>query len=161
MKRPTNGYSILEMLVAVSLMAVVMTLFGRVMVTSVVIQGDVHDAAWSQDRVSEVLRAIREDVWSAEKLTVASEDAVTIALGDRQAVRWSVESAEGSGDETPRWQLRRVADGEARVFALPPLTARPQWQSRGRDALGLALEDACWWFASERIRLNPHDEGNR
>ncbi|MEM1445517.1 MAG: type II secretion system protein [Planctomycetota bacterium] len=153
MTRCNSGYSLMELLVVISLMGVVMTLFGRVVVTSVTIQGEVHDAAWSQDRVSQTLRAIRADVWSAESVEIEDGDVLALRSNHETTVRWSAVPDASFGDDPIRWSLRReVADG-VRVFILPELQSAPMFRLRGTNAVGIEIGGASWWLSSEHMRL--------
>ncbi|MEM8783537.1 MAG: prepilin-type N-terminal cleavage/methylation domain-containing protein [Planctomycetota bacterium] len=161
MKRRQHGFSILEMIVAVSLMAVVMAIFGRLVVASVTVQGRVHDAAWSQDRMGQALDAIRADVWTADAWALDANGVLAIEAGDQRRVSWSAVKLERSVDDGRSfWALRREALDEqglpsgTREFALPPLAEPPAW--RTGDTPGVVAVDiggVVWRFTSESRRL--------
>ncbi|MEM1098618.1 MAG: prepilin-type N-terminal cleavage/methylation domain-containing protein [Planctomycetota bacterium] len=159
MNRRCRGFSLIEFLVAISILAVVMSIFGRVMINSVTVQGDVHDAAWSNDRLSEVLSQVRADVWSARSLSIDGTGALIVAGADDVRFRWTVDSVDvGDDDGETEWLFKRITpDGEHRAFQLPELRVAPSWTTRGNGRVTIRLDEAEWGFASEFLRLSSKE----
>lgn len=174
-RRRSGGYSLLEMVVAVGLTGLLVSIAGRVILSSVQVQSAVHDAAWTQDRLDHLLDALRADVWGASDIAAMgggeNDDglglALTISAGSSSGpatVRWSVESdpfeagVADNGEAESRWLLIREggnAESPERIrrFALPPMVDAPRLLATGDDAVRLEMDGAAWTLRSEWLRL--------
>lgn len=113
LRRRKRAFTMIEMLFVLGLLGVITLAGGRLFVTAM---KTTHSAAQAQNRAARfdsAVSALRRDVWSAQKVTVASDGAVTINGSHNSATTWTSKSGalirhvNGGHDQT--WNIEAKA----------------------------------------------------
>ncbi|MEM1447356.1 MAG: hypothetical protein AAGF84_14960 [Planctomycetota bacterium] len=118
--RPTRpGYILLEMVATLSLLTVFLIVAGQLVTRVVVVQRDAVDMEWSISRMEFALRQLRQDAWTASKITTeANADTVgRIELTHPDGVRiaWWFEAEPSRRFPGRGWMHRAVLDDEKSI----------------------------------------------
>ena len=102
------GFSLLEMLITIGLVAIFIVLAGKLFTTTLRLTRTSNDAARTVSAYEASVAALRRDAWGATEVTALPEGGgVRVARGDAEAVTWSSDG-EGAlvrreGQSVQRW----------------------------------------------------------
>ncbi len=164
-----SGTTLMEVLVAVSVFAVVIALTSRLYLGSVSVQGAADRAAWSTIHVETALRRLRADVWNAAELRITGEGALKVVRGDGAAVTYGVHAtwtADGADDDTfGTPALRRTVatesdagDADDAVTEMP-LPEVLRFEAVDAGTVRVLMDDAAVTLVSELRRLRRTSTG--
>lgn len=108
MKHSRGGYSIVEMLMAISLVTVFLIISGHLVNLVFKVQRDAVRMEWSVSRMDFALRELRKDVWSASSLTRLDDDRMQIDFIDQNHAIWSFKAEPSSSLPEKGWLTREV-----------------------------------------------------
>lgn len=84
----TGGYSLMELMLVLTLLAIFAGMANRLFMQCVVINRDVVKASNSLIQADSLIRLIRSDVWGARSVSSNNPGQVTLGMADGTVVRW-------------------------------------------------------------------------
>ena len=156
MNRRMPGYSLLEMLAALSLIGVFAIFAGRLMLQSQAIQRDAAAVEWAVSRTDFALRQLRADVWEASSLLLGDETTLSIIHAHGQSIRWSFTPDASSRWPQRGWLTRTIdgSSGESQRYEVPFAIEYGSIQEHGLqvrvDRRPLWLTRASGWLSTAR-----------
>jgi prepilin-type N-terminal cleavage/methylation domain-containing protein len=88
--RRRAGYSLIELLMSISILVVVMNMSTELFRTVLRTGQDNQSLASETSRVDMAIAQLRRDVWGSGHITVADPHAVTVQLAGSDAVHWAI-----------------------------------------------------------------------
>jgi len=148
--RRSGGFTLLELLVAIGLLAVVGLIGMHLFRSTVLVSQDAAKAASSMTRVDAALAELRADAWGAKSIEVTAPDSVTLEQSAGGAIHWHAGSAgdlvRDAAGTTTRWTglpggVAFAADGAALTVELKGTSEHPGGLAAMPSQVLLAAED--------------------
>ncbi len=164
MKHRRHGYSLLEMVAALSLLTVFLLLAGQLVKQVTIVQRVAADMEWSVSRMDFALRALRGDVWTTSSITLEGEGQLVLRMSG-QAVRW-VYTSEPSVRYPGRGWLIRHSDGVSQAVGKTDQAAREgryevplgvRFSNVSASGLEIAIDGQTIWLPGQVILARGAD----
>ena len=150
MNRQSAAFSLMEMVGAISLLAVFLLAAGRLVLQTQTIHSEAASMEWAVSRMDHALRQLRDDVWHAAELESSDQSMLSLTDGRGRLIHWTF-----NPEPSTRWPergfvIRESEDGSAR-YETPVAVAWGSAQPHGVEARvggqSLWLCRAAGWIA--------------